>query len=316
MKLRVFYILCAMVATLLGLASCFPQLLEHGPLLYVAYAPQAMYLLLPLPFLPLALIKRKRAEALLAAYSFLVLLLPAGLHLTFASKAGEGIEILSLNADSWKTNPGALELFSSDHQRSDVIFFQEMWTQDICDRCARSTPELKWYRHPLAAGVDAEIAIATRLPVRRKLTLPGELEESVLALEVEYHGNPLILCNMHLPKKEDTVTTWPPASEINRLQLRNVELMVKLLEDTGLPVLIAGDRNCTPMSPSYQRLACQYSDAFSQVGCGFGYTFPAICPVWRIDGFFISAELQASGFEVLPACGSDHRPIRATVHFK
>ena len=43
----------------------------------------------------------------------------------------------------------------------------------------------------------------------------------------------------------------------------------------------------------------------------FGRTYPAHRPHSQIDHVLVNAHVEILGGEVLPACGSDHRPVRA-----
>jgi endonuclease/exonuclease/phosphatase family metal-dependent hydrolase len=76
----------------------------------------------------------------------------------------------------------------------------------------------------------------------------------------------------------------------------------------GVPVVVAGDMNDQPESPTWQRLIERRADADPG-----GFTYSAANPQRRIDGVFADPALRVASAEVLdtPDVGiaSDHRPI-------
>jgi endonuclease/exonuclease/phosphatase (EEP) superfamily protein YafD len=86
------------------------------------------------------------------------------------------------------------------------------------------------------------------------------------------------------------------------------------------PSLLVGDFNKTPFSLLYQRLRRHgLLDAFQEVGCGFGFTFPVfgrflrlpLPPLVRIDYIWHTPDLRAIRCRTGPDGGSDHLPLRA-----
>jgi len=79
------------------------------------------------------------------------------------------------------------------------------------------------------------------------------------------------------------------------------------------PVIIAGDTNLPSLSSLLEEYLGGWQDGFSQVGRGFGYTFPAHrwVPWMRIDRILASAELRFLSFEVGTLRASDHHAVWA-----
>lgn len=79
------------------------------------------------------------------------------------------------------------------------------------------------------------------------------------------------------------------------------------------PVVIAGDVNDRPGSPSWRALTTGRTDAFAAVGVGTGATYSATAPERRIDGVFAGAGLTPITAHVLDgpdvAVASDHCPV-------
>lgn len=85
---------------------------------------------------------------------------------------------------------------------------------------------------------------------------------------------------------------------------------------SALPVIIAADTNLPDPSPVLAHTFAGFADAFSEVGRGFGYTFPAgrwLGPWMRIDRVFVNHALRVLDCTTLPPAGSDHLAVLAVV---
>jgi endonuclease/exonuclease/phosphatase family metal-dependent hydrolase len=78
----------------------------------------------------------------------------------------------------------------------------------------------------------------------------------------------------------------------------------------GVPVIVAGDVNDQPGSPTWQQLAEHRVDA---VPDGDGYTYSAAHPQRRIDGVFADPAARIASAEAIGSpdvtIASDHRPV-------
>jgi endonuclease/exonuclease/phosphatase family metal-dependent hydrolase len=139
------------------------------------------------------------------------------------------------------------------------------------------------------------ISVLTALPVvsYQVITLgrgPGDVlprMAQVLLLQLP-GGEMLRLVNCHL--------TFSVASP---LQLRRLWRPVR---SDPIPTVIAGDLNMPAL------VARRFSGLTELVR---GPTFPAHQPVLQLDHVLASGGIQAGSGAVLPAVGSDHRPVRA-----
>ncbi len=76
--------------------------------------------------------------------------------------------------------------------------------------------------------------------------------------------------------------------------------------------MLLGDLNGTTDDRAFAGLTSQLRSAQETAGDGFGFSWPAGFPVVRIDQILVrGVEPQRSW--VLPATGSDHLPVAATV---
>jgi endonuclease/exonuclease/phosphatase family metal-dependent hydrolase len=94
---------------------------------------------------------------------------------------------------------------------------------------------------------------------------------------------------------------------------------VASLPGVGTPhVIVAGDINERPTGESWQALATRFRDAYSAAPWGGEFTSNAKHPYKRIDGIFVSDQIEVVRCGVpehLPGLdvASDHRPVLATV---
>ncbi|MEU0600762.1 endonuclease/exonuclease/phosphatase family protein [Streptomyces sp. NPDC006393] len=77
-------------------------------------------------------------------------------------------------------------------------------------------------------------------------------------------------------------------------------------------VVLLGDLNGTTDDRALEGVTSQLRSAQNEAGKGFGFTWPAKFPVARIDQILVRG-VQPESSWVLPATGSDHLPVAATI---
>jgi vancomycin resistance protein VanJ len=82
--------------------------------------------------------------------------------------------------------------------------------------------------------------------------------------------------------------------------------------DPSKRVVLLGDLNGTLDDRAFAGLTAQMRSAQDAAGDGFGFTWPASFPVVRIDQVLVRG-VQPDSSWVLPANGSDHRPVEAGI---
>jgi vancomycin resistance protein VanJ len=82
--------------------------------------------------------------------------------------------------------------------------------------------------------------------------------------------------------------------------------------DPSNRVVLLGDLNGTTDDRSFADITSQMRSAQDAAGDGFGFTWPAKFPVVRIDQILVRG-VQPESSWVLPANGSDHRPVAAGI---
>lgn len=93
----------------------------------------------------------------------------------------------------------------------------------------------------------------------------------------------------------------------------NTKTIVENMPANGIPIIICGDFNDTPMSYTYNQMRkAGLKDAFLKVGHGLGTTYNGELPMLRIDYIWYSENVVPMTFTRLKKKMSDHYPIIMT----
>jgi endonuclease/exonuclease/phosphatase family metal-dependent hydrolase len=134
---------------------------------------------------------------------------------------------------------------------------------------------------------------------------PDLHQRGVCSADVEAGGARWRLASIHLSLAADERRRHLP------------ELWSALGSDgSPMPLVVAGDVNETPGSPVWQEIASRLVDAQGRAGSGSGHTYRAAQPHKRIDGIFVSRDVEVVQCRVVDdvpgvAEASDHLPILA-----
>ena len=79
-------------------------------------------------------------------------------------------------------------------------------------------------------------------------------------------------------------------------------------------VVLLGDLNGTIDDRAFADITSQMRSVQAAAGDGFGFSWPAGFPVVRIDQILVRGVEPVSSW-VLPATGSDHRPVAAGIRW-
>lgn len=135
-------------------------------------------------------------------------------------------------------------------------------------------------------------------------------------VNVDVEGRPLAIYNVHL---WPIGTTDPEGFRIAlEVQHEQVDELLAMIEAESSPVLLVGDFNASPTNENYRALRAVLKDAWSEVGWGPGFTFPAqgmmgtqVPPFLRIDYLMSKGPIRPVSIQVLEKAGSDHLPVMA-----
>jgi endonuclease/exonuclease/phosphatase (EEP) superfamily protein YafD len=144
-----------------------------------------------------------------------------------------------------------------------------------------------------------ELAVCTRLPVHDWRELPmGDVfrdhadVRNAIACTVSVGDAPVDVVGLHTSSK-----LWYAGPIAH---MRNV---APQLPANGRAAVVAGDFNF--WGPAVVRILPGWKRSV------LGRTYPAHRPHSQIDHILVNEHVDVLGSEVLPACGSDHRPVRA-----
>jgi vancomycin resistance protein VanJ len=172
---------------------------------------------------------------------------------------------------------------------------------------------------------QGELVIATHLPVEsaawvplsRRVPADWHHDRDALRVTVRVAGRLIHVVTTHLsvptapwlvPQGALGAHHWRFLRALRHEQTGRLLTALKALQ---APVVLAGDFNSTPACQAYERMARGLGDAFEAAGAGWGYTFPAICPLLRLDYIFADRRLTVVSCRVIAAADADHRPVAA-----
>ncbi|HYH33557.1 MAG TPA: endonuclease/exonuclease/phosphatase family protein [Nocardioides sp.] len=130
-------------------------------------------------------------------------------------------------------------------------------------------------------------------------TAPGLQQRGVLRTDLDVHGATVSVFNTHLEHRS------PPT------RLRQLAAARDVVGQSPHPVVLGGDLNSAPGSPTMRLARTFVRDAWADAGSGPGATVPAATPRARIDYLMYAPPLRVSRAEVLSPVVSDHRGVRA-----
>jgi endonuclease/exonuclease/phosphatase family metal-dependent hydrolase len=154
---------------------------------------------------------------------------------------------------------------------------------------------------PKASGTTG-LAILSRVPAERVATLPvGKVfadpaqRREALHVQLDVDGTAVDVVGVHLTSR---LPHGPP------LQMHR---LVGQLPPPGRPAIVAGDHNF--WGPGVVTFLRGWKRAVR------GRTWPAGRPHSQIDHILVRPETHVLAADVMPAVGSDHRPVRAVLRF-
>jgi vancomycin resistance protein VanJ len=299
----------------------------------VAYGPR-WALLLPFPLLLLPALRDLRAKqpllvVLLVSATVITALPIMGFHYAWRRPVPDHsplpIRILTCNVDGEGARQAAFGRLIRELQPQIVAL------QECASFSAAGWPG-EW--HAERAG---QLLIASPYPLLDVRALRRELPPSrwppvnALRAVVQLPEGPVTVCCVHLrtPRyaldqllSRKTLLAPRQAAAIRMETVyRQIEIQEILawLEDVDGPLLVVGDLNTPPESWLIGKWRTGFSDAFAQVGRGYGYTklteHRGLRYGTRIDYIWCGKGLQAVRAWVDAEIGSDHLPLLADVQW-
>ncbi len=200
-------------------------------------------------------------------------------------------------------------------EHPDVVWLSEVDRGWLVDGDHDILPELAHdlgmtYVFAPASGPDWGDAVLSRYPVtvvdQRALPDAGALTGAqALAVTIRIgEGQRLGLVGTHLQTRADNVTV-PVA------QSAAVARMARDLHAEGTPVVVTGDLNAAPGSPSLAPLDRALKDGLRRFRPVL--TSPADHPTEQLDQVYLAGAVRVDRLDVVSTTASDHRPLAFTI---
>ena len=283
-------------------------------------------------------------QTLCFALSIPMLLHTFGFNFLPGLEPAKSIRILTYNVSGFNEQQGKptemLRYIRS--KQPDILCFQEFSArpeqygytlQQICD----SLPEYPYVdfqnHHTTRFHSGVGTAVFSKFPITDVEPIPYESRiNSSCLYRIAIHGKSLTLVNNHLESnglsemdlhfirklvKNAQFDYIPLVDEIVREKIataaaRRLEqaqrVAQKVLASGSDYVLICGDLNDTPLSPTVRLLREYFDDAFVTAGIGMGATHKMVRAGLRIDYFLYSSKITPYRFDTDKVGYSDHFP--------
>jgi vancomycin resistance protein VanJ len=292
------------------------------PVTVLMYIPR-WPLLLPLAVLvPTAVLLRPRFLWLHALALLLIVGPIMGFCVSLSSlnspdSPGARIRLLTCNVHRQQLDARAFSEFLSVSQ-PDIVTLQD-WTHVLAPELFT---EAGWHSER-----DDELFVASRFPIRRIADVRAGRwsgKGSVACYAVEGPFGTLNLFNVHLASPHEglqAVFDRAPGA-VTTIEVNMVERRVESIaassyaRETEGRVLLAGDFNTPVDSAIYSDEWSRFTNGFSSVGNGFGYTYYTRRASLRIDHILAGPGWHFRRCWIGPQVGSPHRPVVADIEWE
>jgi endonuclease/exonuclease/phosphatase (EEP) superfamily protein YafD len=273
-----------------------------------------LFLLLSIFLLPIALLLRRWRLSLALLPSILFIVWQwGGLFLPASPVQAQGNErpltILSYNMRS-DGRDSAMYLNVIRDTDADIVALQELGYSEA--------EAIQWHLsglypymalHPSNYPTQGQ-GILSRFPLSEDYYwqydyLPASLGHQRIVADLG-EGISLTIYNLHPSHAGMAGEFYDPS--FHKREIDDILALLELEEGEGI---LVGDFNMTDLSEEYGLITEGYSDAFREVGQGFGWTFTMRSPAFlRLDYLFYNESIRAVSARVWPSTGgSDHYPL-------
>lgn len=286
------------------------------PATYLLFSPRWMSIL-PLAPLAVAAFGWRRRSLFVVLFTLLLVLGPfMGFQFPWraalsGTPEGMRLRVLTCNMHGQKPlRPALQELL--DEAGPDVVAVQELLPVPFDFFSGE-----QWHVHR-----EDSLFLASRFPIRQAVRLGSDsMKEPGKAMryELETPAGTVVLFSLHLasPREGLKETTELPETGFVDLEKNSTmrweqsEDLARLVNQVTGPILLMGDFNTPPESAIFRRIWDRYTDAFTEAGWGWGYTFFGNRTEVRIDHILTGAGWYCERSWVGPYVGSPHHPLLA-----
>jgi vancomycin resistance protein VanJ len=293
---------CAVVlALLLILHSNVPNRIGNLGSLLETFLP---WLGLAIPVLLVIGLLRRSATALIAV------LLPLAVWVNLfgglvsdKSAAGGDLTVLTHNVNAQNPDPAATakDVISAG---ADVVALEELPDNQVSTYVAQLKSAYPYH------AVKGTVGLWSKYPVSgvRAVDLRLGWTRAMRAAVATPHGSVAVYV-AHLPSVRVNFSLGFTANGRDR----SADALGLAIAQEKLPgVILLGDLNGTMNDRALASITSQMRSTQGVAGDGFGFSWPANFPMARIDQIMVKG-IQPTKSWVLPATGSDHRPVAARV---
>ncbi|MFJ8557287.1 endonuclease/exonuclease/phosphatase family protein [Streptomyces microflavus] len=251
--------------------------------------------------LALAAVRRSRLAAVSVLAPALVWAALFAPTLTDKRSPGDGLTVLSHNVDEANRDPAGTARALAGAE-ADVLALVELSEE--------STPA---YERELAAAYPHHAVLGgVGLWSRYRLTAVEEVEimpwTRAMRATADTPEGPVAVYAAHLA----SVRVSGAGFTTGRRNEAARALAAAVRAEPAPRVVVLGDFNGTYQDGALAPVTSQLRSAQREAGDGFGFTWPAGFPVVRIDDVLVKGMTPLASW-TLPATGSDHRPVAATL---
>ncbi len=271
--------------------------------LYLPRLPLLIATALGALFAPLT---RRRVRVLLAsqvALGLVVLFPVMGFSLATSHASGPAIRLASYNVFFGKAGrPALVEEIAA--MPVDVVVMQAAFGS-LGEKLRARLPER-------TVRQDGEFVLLSKYAVT-SVEVPPPLPDGTPAMFVKYvldtPGGALRIISVHAYSPRHALFGDRESGNDIAQREGQIGAAVAAARSDVPPFLIAGDTNLPALSAIARRHFAGLTDAFPDVGLGFGYTFPTKHPWMRIDRVLASQGVRFDAIRVGAAGASDHRAV-------
>jgi vancomycin resistance protein VanJ len=294
-------VLAVVVALVLLLHADVPNRIGNLGSLLETFLP---WVGLAVPVLLLTALLRRSATALIALVLPVVVWLNLfGGLITGKETSGGNLTVLTHNVNADNLDPArtAADVVAAG---ADVVALEEIApgqvsTYSTALRAAYPHHSVQgtvglWSKYPLSGVKPVDIRLGWTRAMRATLTTPRGRVAVYVA---------------HMPSVRVKLDAGFTASQRDH----SADALGEAIAREPLPdVVLLGDLNGTMNDRSLASVTSQMRSTQGAVGDGFGFSWPANFPMARIDQILVRG-VEPTRSWVLPATGSDHLPVEATV---
>ncbi|WNJ16163.1 endonuclease/exonuclease/phosphatase family protein [Pontibacter sp. G13] len=250
----------------------------------------------------------------------LVIGLLRSFHIHPEPKAGKQLTILDYNLFFKNQHKSQIVQEIQAHP-ADLIVFQEYtpaWEKALSS-IATQFP----YRRTFAHAGSHGLAIYSKYPLHDyELIQVDTLLPFAQVVNIEAGNAHCQLINAHLPSPAVVVENpdrFMKLARGNHLQRRWAyrRIMAQVADRSAAASLMIGDLNTISTEPVFREIKHEWTDCWSRVGSGWGFTFPHTQgidqPFLRLDYAMIRGAIRPIEMEILPGSSSDHLGIKLQV---